>query len=65
MGAGETGGDEVGRDRCERWFVRRGLPHLIDDYSASTEFAADMTEEIREALAVRAVYHRVLVQATA
>ena len=25
------------RDRCERWFVRRGLPHLIHDYSASTD----------------------------
>ena len=25
------------RDRCERWFVRRGLPHLIDDYSWSDD----------------------------
>lgn len=25
------------RDRCERWFVRRGLPHLIDDYSATED----------------------------
>ena len=25
------------RGRCERWFVRRGLPHLIHDYSASTD----------------------------
>ncbi len=25
------------RQRCERWFVRRGLPHLIEDYSASTD----------------------------
>lgn len=25
------------RDRCERWFVHRGLPHLIHDYSASSD----------------------------
>ena len=25
------------RDRCERWFVRRGLPHLIDDYTATDD----------------------------
>ncbi|WP_419863775.1 hypothetical protein [Candidatus Poriferisodalis sp.] len=25
------------RHRCERWFVRRGLPHLIHDYSASAD----------------------------
>ena len=25
------------RHRCERWFVRRGLPHLIHDYSASSD----------------------------
>ena len=25
------------RRRCERWFVRRGLPHLIHDYSASSD----------------------------
>ena len=41
MDAAVTAGDafdpEAGRDRCERWFVRRGLPHLIDDYSASTD----------------------------
>ena len=41
MDAAVTPGDafdpEAGRDRCERWFVRRGLPHLIDDYSASTD----------------------------
>ncbi len=27
----------VHRDRCERWFVRRGLPHLIDQYSATED----------------------------
>ncbi len=27
----------VQRDRCERWFVRRGLPHLIEDYSATED----------------------------
>jgi len=25
------------RDRCERWFVNRGLPHLIDHYSATED----------------------------
>ena len=25
------------RHRCERWFVHRGLPHLIHDYSASSD----------------------------
>ncbi len=25
------------RHRCERWFVRQGLPHLIHDYSASSD----------------------------
>ena len=25
------------RDRCERWFVNRGLPHLIDQYSATED----------------------------
>ncbi len=25
------------RDQCERWFVRRGLPHLIDHYSATED----------------------------
>ena len=38
---------------------------VVLDAGYRSEFAADMTEEIREALAVRAVYHRVLVQATA
>ena len=41
MGQAETPGGGLGlteeRDRCERWFVRRGLPHLIHDYSASTD----------------------------
>ena len=27
----------IQRGRCERWFVRRGLPHLIDDYSATED----------------------------
>ncbi len=27
----------VHRNRCERWFVRRGLPHLIDQYSATED----------------------------
>ncbi len=26
-----------GFDAVERWFVRRGLPHFIDDYSATTD----------------------------
>jgi hypothetical protein len=26
-----------GLDAVERWFVRRGLPHFIDDYSATTD----------------------------
>jgi hypothetical protein len=26
-----------GLDTVERWFVRRGLPHFIDDYSATTD----------------------------
>ena len=34
------------RDRCERWFVRRGLPHLIDDYTANFETMSD--EEARK-----------------
>lgn len=25
------------RDQCERWFVRQGLPHLIDHYSATED----------------------------
>jgi len=25
------------RDECERWFVRQGLPHLIDHYSATED----------------------------
>ncbi len=30
------------RRLCERWFVRRGLPHLIDDYSARTDVLTRM-----------------------
>jgi hypothetical protein len=26
-----------GFDAVERWFVRRGVPHFIDDYSATTD----------------------------
>ena len=26
-----------GLDAVERWFIRRGLPHFIDDYSATTD----------------------------
>ncbi len=41
MAVDEAAGDGpdlvAARDRCERWFVRRGLPHLIEDYSASTD----------------------------
>ena len=38
--AGGPGGGhdlDAERDRCERWFVHQGLPHLIHDYSASTD----------------------------
>jgi len=34
---------------------------VVHDASYHTEFAEDMTDELREALAVRAVYHRTLV----
>ena len=34
---------------------------VVLDAGYRAEFAEDMTEELREALAVRAVYHRVLV----
>ena len=30
------------RDRCERWFVRRGLPHLIDEYTATDDIFTRM-----------------------
>lgn len=30
------------RDDCERWFVRRGLPHLIDDYTATDDIFTRM-----------------------
>jgi hypothetical protein len=29
--------DHDRRNRTERWFVHRGLPHLIEDYSATTD----------------------------
>lgn len=32
----------VEKDRCERWFVRRGLPHLIHDYSATDDIFTRM-----------------------
>ncbi|MEM9202845.1 MAG: hypothetical protein AAGC53_14360 [Actinomycetota bacterium] len=32
----------VDKDRCERWFVRRGLPHLIHDYSATDDIFTRM-----------------------
>ena len=35
---------------------------VVLDAGYRSEFAEDMTEELREALAVRAVYHRVLVE---
>jgi len=34
--------DMTERDRCERWFVRRGLPHLIDDYTATDDIFTRM-----------------------
>lgn len=41
MGNPDAAGSEhdlaAERHRCERWFVRRGLPHLIHDYSASSD----------------------------
>ncbi|MCH1436262.1 MAG: hypothetical protein L7U56_11365 [Acidimicrobiales bacterium] len=38
----EVVGDLEAKDRCERWFVRRGLPHLIDDYSATDDIFTRM-----------------------
>ncbi|MEM8705298.1 MAG: hypothetical protein AAGE98_02495 [Actinomycetota bacterium] len=38
----EHSGDVIDRDRCERWFVRRGLPHLIDDYTATDDIFTRM-----------------------
>ncbi len=35
-------GDLHTKNRCERWFVRRGLPHLIDDYSATDDIFTRM-----------------------
>jgi len=44
--AGETSlsGDELerGRARTERWFIRRGLPHLIDHYSVREDVLTRM-----------------------
>lgn len=41
MGNPDAAGSEhdraAERHRCERWFVRRGLQHLIHDYSASAD----------------------------
>lgn len=34
--------ERLERDRCERWFVRRGLPHLIDQYSATDDIFTRM-----------------------
>ena len=33
---------EVDRDRTERWFVRQGLPHLIDSYSVREDVLTRM-----------------------
>ena len=30
------------RDRTERWFVRQGLPHLIDNYSVREDVLTRM-----------------------
>jgi hypothetical protein len=30
-------GTSAARRECERWFVRRGVPHLIDDYDAGAD----------------------------
>jgi len=35
-------------NEIERWFVRRGVPHLVED---------DIAAEIRQILAVRTAYH--------
>lgn len=44
MATGPSPGDDTDddvaldrRNRTERWFVRRGLPHLIEDYSAADD----------------------------
>ena len=34
--------DANDKDQCERWFVRRGLPHLIHDYSATDDIFTRM-----------------------
>lgn len=40
------------RAAIERWFLRRGVPHLIHDYHAST----DVGPELRAVLAVPTAY---------
>ena len=43
----EVVGDLEAKDRCERWFVRRGLPHLIDDYSATDDIFTEWRRSSR------------------
>jgi hypothetical protein len=38
----EQQAQERDKQRCERWFVRRGLPHLIDDYTATDDIFTRM-----------------------
>lgn len=37
-----TTADEIQKDRTERWFVRQGLPHLIDHYSVREDVLTRM-----------------------
>ena len=37
MAAGAAHGDEAAVAACERWLVRRGVPHLIADYDAGED----------------------------
>ena len=37
-----TTADEIEKDRSERWFVRQGLPHLIDHYSVREDVLTRM-----------------------
>jgi hypothetical protein len=37
-----TTADEIEKDRTERWFVRQGLPHLIDHYSVQEDVLTRM-----------------------
>lgn len=37
-----TTADEIEKDRTERWFVRQGLPHLIDHYSVREDVLTRM-----------------------